>query len=237
MSYQATESQYRFGPHTVALFGHQPSILDNKERSINQAISLSALPDQIAQVIVASTASEHHHKEVIEASYGKITYADGVILRQPSTAAIIQTADCPAVVLYNEKNGAVGLIHAGRPAVTPTIEKSSVIEYALAALCDDQNRDYIHTLVLGNICGDCFVHDYPNAQHLVEPFDVYPKEVFKDRSKGALDLHQVIVHQLTEEGVKEDTIRHEGDCTLEHDHLSSHRRGDNTRNTIILVSG
>ena len=89
--------------------------------------------------------------------------------------------------------------------------------------------------MIGNICGACFKHDQPEAKPLIEPFLKYPPSVFANIEDGALDLYEVIKHELMHHGVPAENIAHAGTCTLETAWLSSHRRGDKDRNTVMLI--
>jgi copper oxidase (laccase) domain-containing protein len=222
----------------VHVYGQQPRIMDNPQVSYNQAVHLGADPAKITQLIVASDDSKPGHKGVYPPRYGDILHADGTVLSEAGSAAVIQAADCPVIVMIDGASGRIAFAHAGRPALSPTAHCASctVTENMLHALFG-RERDcrQLEVLVTGNICGPCFKHDRAEARPLIEPFLRYPDAVFADRTLGALDLFALIKHQLIFAGVPEVQIRHAGPCSLETPLLSSHRRGDNTRNTFIVV--
>lgn len=229
---------YHIGDIAIHVFGQQTRIMDNPQISFDQAVSLGAHPDKITQVIVASDASKPGHKLVCPARAGDLMYCDGAVASDAGSAVIMQSADCAIVVAHDRTSGKVALAHAGRPALSPSEHCASctVIETLLHALVGhDGDRSQIDILVTGNICGRCFKHDKAEARKLIEPFLRYPEHVFVDRKTGALDLFELIKHNLVFAGVPESQIRHEGPCTLETLALSSHRRGDNTRTTFVVV--
>jgi copper oxidase (laccase) domain-containing protein len=175
---------------------------------------------------------------VYPARYGEITYADGAMISDIGSAIILQAADCAVLALSDITSGKVVAAHAGRPALSPEGHcfSCNVTGNALHTLLGHEgDRSAVVALVTGNICGPCFKHDRDDARKLVEHFLRYPVDVFADRATRALDLFKVIKHQLMHEGVLEEHIRHEGPCTLETPALSSHRRGDKTRNTFVIV--
>lgn len=228
---------YSLGPNLVAVYGQQVRLKENPTISYEQALGLGAHRGQVAQLIVAADASVAGHKLVVHDQYDQVSRADGVCISQPHAAGVIQTADCAALVLYDAASGRTVLAHAGRPALSPSGHCASctIVTNALHALVGNGSTNMVSALVTGNICGACFRHDHESARPLIAPFLRYPNIVFTDRERGGLDLFQVIRHELLHSGVPDENIRYEGVCTLEHEHLSSHRRGDQTRNTIIVV--
>lgn len=231
------DHSYSLGPNQVAIYGQQVRLKENPTVSYEQALELGAHRGRVAQLIVAADATVRGHKLIVRDVYNEPSMADGVLISQPNAAGIIQTADCAALVLYDGTSGRTVLAHAGRPALSPSGHCASctVVNNALHALVGNGPKDQVSALVTGNICGSCFRHDHESARPLIAPFLRYPDVVFADRERGGLDLYQVIRHELVHHGVPVENIRHESVCTLEHDHLSSHRRGDKTRNTIIVV--
>lgn len=230
--------KYCLGSVAVHIYGQQPRILDNPQESFSQALEAGADADKIAQVIVASDNSKPGHKLVCPARYGDLMYVDGAVLSESGSTAILQAADCAILILRDRQSGAVAVAHAGRPALSPSGHCTSctVTTNAVHALIgSDGDASQLEALVVGNICGPCFKHDRDDAQKHIEPFLRYPVNVFANRIEGALDLYALIKHHLMHSGIPEAQIRHEGPCTLETPRLSSHRRGDNTRNTFIVV--
>ena len=232
------KSNWSFGSGSLSIIGRQPRIIDKPAQAEGHARLYGADPEKIALLIVASAAGTDGHKDFVHDTYSTIKFADGVVLNQPGGAGVIQTADCAALALYDGATGRMVLAHAGRPALTPDAHcPTCTITYnALCHLTGSMgDRSQVEALVVGNICGPCFKHDQPEAKHLVEPFMKYPPHVFFDIEEGALDLYEVIKHELVHYGVPVANIGHVGSCTFETDSLSSHRRGDTDRNTVVLV--
>ena len=238
MARYSTQS-YPIGSSEVTIYANQSRLNTDVKTSRLQAIALGANPEHIAQLITASCADDLGHKTIVHDVYEKISHADGIFLSKTNAAGVIQTADCPALILYNADSDDVVLAHAGRPALSPSDHCTSctVVGNAVHALIGhDGNPSQVFALVVGNICGPCFKHDHEGAKHLIEPFLKLPETIFADRALGALDLYEVIKHQLIYHKIPAGNIRHEGPCTLETPELASYRR-DKTplRNTIIVV--
>lgn len=230
---------YQLGCFDLYVFGQQVSLVTDPTPSYELALSLGAKRGKIAQIITASGQRDEGHKQVYPANYATILGADGIILREVGSAGIIMTADCAVGLLVDEESGDGALVHMGRPALDPTLNACdhcayTVVDNALALLRNNRTPTAVRALITGNICGNCFTHEEPGAEHFVKYFRKMP-EVFANEETGALDLYKVIVHELTHHGVSEKRIIHQGPCTLETSKLSSHRRGDKTRNAFIAI--
>lgn len=218
----------------VHIIGEQPRIIDNPQLSYEQALSFGAARGKIAQLIVASDGSKTGHKSVYPARYEEPTFWDGAVASAARSAIVMQTADCPAIILTNKISGDVALVHAGRPALDgPCTVVNNALHAVLGGYTGAEN---VEALVVGNICGHCFKHDREEAKPLIEYFLRLPEIVFADKETGGLDLYEVIRHNLTHLGVPAENINQAGPCTFETKGLSSYRREKTPlRNTIILV--
>lgn len=230
---------YQLGPFDFHVFGHQPHLSDDNGDSYQKAITLGATPGMVAQIVTASGPAELGHKQVYPANYHNILQADGIVLSDIGSAAIIRTADCAATLLYDALSGNGALVHMGRPALNPTLNECTqcgytVIDNTLPLLTERGPTTSVHAVVTGNICGSCFTHEHPGAEKHTEYFKRLPG-VFTDESVGALDLFEVIRYGLMHYDVPEANIEHVGPCTLETPELASDRRGDSTRNVFIAI--
>jgi copper oxidase (laccase) domain-containing protein len=235
----STPYKYQIGNATVYLIGQQTSFKEtgNFLESRNQAIEAGANQDKICQVVTAASRSDEGYQKIYEADYSNILYGDGVILSEPKSAGIIQTADCPSVIIFGQDSKNVALVHAGRPALTPAgIANRNIIDLALEKFLETDNANSLKVLVVGGICGQCFKHEQLSGQALVKPFHKFGDDIFVDKKLGSLDLFALIRLQLLQAGVPHQNITKAGPCSFETETLSSYRR-DKTldRNTIIVV--
>jgi copper oxidase (laccase) domain-containing protein len=237
-SISGIKHSWSFGSGSLSIIGKQPRLLDAPAQAIGHAELFRADSKKVALLVVASHKDAEGHKSIVHDTYSEISRADGVVISQVGGAGIIQTADCAALALHDKITGKMLLAHAGRPALTPDEHcLSCTITYQALCHLVGSTGDFsqVEALVVGNICGPCFKHDRPEAKPLIEPFMKYPSQVFADHKTGALDLYEVIKHELTHYGVPAEQIRHFGPCTYETSWLSSHRRGNEDRNTVILA--
>jgi len=231
MSYQ---EKHNTSLGTVYLIGEQSRISADPRQSYEHALTYGANRGEIAQLIVAGDHTMEGHKCVYGAKFDSPRAWDGAVVSSPRAAVVIQTADCPSLILTHKKTGRAALVHAGRPALTGTC---NVINNAVHAVLQGyEGAADLEALVVGAICGSCFKHDREEAKPLIEYFHRLPDYVFADKETGALDLYEVIRHGLMYHGVKDENIRRAGPCTFETTGLSSYRR-DRTalRNTVIMV--
>lgn len=235
MSFHA---QYKLGKAMISIYVQQPRISEDPSVSYQQALALGGRRGAISQLIVASGEGVVGHKHVLPMP-GEVEYADGLILSEVGQAAVFQVADCGAIFAYDHGTGKVAAGHGGRPALTPPTEHRlctgcTIVSNLLSFLRSPDPRA-IEVLVTGNICGSCFVHEAASDEEkYLQWFRGIPGAVSKD-VLGKLDLYRVIHQHFIHAGVPTENIRHEGPCSLETPGLSSHRRGDKTRNTLIVV--
>jgi copper oxidase (laccase) domain-containing protein len=230
-----------FGPVKVALFGRMRRMIeDDGMAAANLAVGLGASPSKICRIIVASDENAPGFQQIKGPDYQEFVYAEGSILRSSHEAIVLQSGDCPIVLL--RKDDRVIAFHAGRPALTPFCKVKSascdytVVENALSFLCGKTPRENVEALVLGNICGQCFKHESDEAVEKASWFLPLGEQVFGDTETLSLDLFEVIKLRLRHEGVLDENIHHLGPCTFETAGLTSYRRGDrDTRNTIVVV--
>ena len=167
--------------------------------------------------------------------------AEGVLLTEKGSAAILRTADCPSLVLYNRVSHKEVITHAGRPALTPKRGEEgkleNIVTYAYEAITNTSKDSDITACITGSICGKCFLHDDENGKKLALPFITHFGNEIMTKNQG-LDLPLVIMNQLSKLGIDKDKIYHDGLCTYTNDDLHSYRRGKESkedRNTIILI--
>ncbi len=168
---------------------------------------------------------------------GKAVPCEGACINHKS-ALIIQTADCPVVIIRNMDTELVVETHAGRPALTPIRMPngalSNVITTAYMKVLGNSTPQRLQAHITAHICGECFLHDHPGAEEFIRPFDQFGETVFTDRKRGALDVGAVIRQQLKTFGLLRENISEDVTCTKESDWLASHRNGHTTRNIIVV---
>ncbi len=236
---KTTEAIYVLGHidlFTIALFGKDtgdPKTLAIREGATRDKVCLidcSKNPDtQISTRAVFDSGQPYDMR------------AEGVILTEKGSAAVLRTADCPSLALYDKANHLAVFTHAGRPALTPRVNKNgkleNIVTIAYEAIVNQSNNPDIIACITGSICGKCFLHDDENGKKLAAPFiEHFGNEIITENQ--GLNLPLVIMNQLTQLGIDKSKISHDGLCTYTNDDLYSHRQGRESkedRNITILV--
>ncbi len=137
-------------------------------------------------------------------------FLDGLITREKNFNLILAVADCIALVLYDEANEVLAMVHVGsKNLAIGTVDK------AIQAI--KINNSKIHAATSPFIKKCCY------------RFETIPKhlEALKDyfiEKDGAyfLDTESALQNQLIESGVKEENIEISRLCSM-HDNFPSHR--------------
>lgn len=221
------------------ILGHQQRLATNSISAIGAAVEMGANPHKICILHVPSGPQDPGFKLIQVAEYKYPVTAEGVILMDPYSAAILQTADCPTIILIDDRTGKMVITHAGRAALTPTKPECGDCTIVTTALVQLGAADLkkVRAHVIGDICGKCFLHDTDTGRPLVEPFRKLGEKVFQDWDRGGVSLFAVIKHRLMHAGVLSKHITHSADCTYEKSQYASHRRDKNRddRNHVIVV--
>lgn len=227
------------GAVTIALYG-QDRLLDYRLLALEHG----ALGARVCLIKAPSDVSGLGFQTITEPVFGPPAdrdpdvYAEGVILTGRRTAAVLPTADCPVLVLYESTQKRLLMTHAGRPAMTPEPGEKikNIVTIAYDKIVKNCIHPDVHAYITGAICGYCFIHNQLDAEELIKPFDKFGEIAFTDRSRGALDLVAVITYQLMQMGVPSENIQNDGLCTFESDWLISYRQDRGVkRNAVVAV--
>lgn len=138
---------------------------------------------------------------------------------------ISNTADCPTIILADDLNNAIAIIHSGRRGTQKNICRKTITTMRLDKTIGLKN---IRAFVWGGICGNCYT---ANEEIRV----AFPSQVKENR----LDLKKIIIGQLKAAGIK--TIITTDACsycsTLAGKPLfHSHRRENNGLRNCVFVA-
>ena len=159
---------------------------------------------------------------------------DALITNNPGTALVVFTADCTPILLWDEKTGAVGAVHAGWRGTAQNIAGKTVAAMCSQLGCQVQN---IHAAIGPNIGPCCFQTDAEVPQALLAAFG--PETAALIRQTGEKfypDLKKINALALQKAGVRQIDIS--TDCTVcQPDRFWSHRvhgPGRGSQGAIIL---
>ena len=162
-------------------------------------------------------------------------HADGAIYHSDEPAAFMfQTADCPFLIVQDDVTGKVAMGHCGKYAMKACVTGHPCGDMVSTILSHfrDTDRVNLSAYITAGICGQCYKHEQDVSQ--VESF-YGAIDHGEDRSQGELNLIRRIKHGLRHEGVLEVNIEIDGRCTRDTPELSSYRRGDPHRSSIVVL--
>ncbi|MCA9360654.1 laccase domain-containing protein [Candidatus Kaiserbacteria bacterium] len=225
--------------YTVALYG--PS----KERVRSIPVKHGANKNKICLLKAASNETHRGFTEMSAPKFGNWfsndfdLFADGTTLTESRSSVVVQTAGCNLLSLYERTTHSLSVSHVGRPALTPRNKIGepiiNMVTKAYQQLVFGVKNPEVEAYITGGVCSKHFLHDRPEAKHLIEPFDQFGELAFTDRETGALDIQRIIIYQLLELGVKEYKIETDGLCTKEEPWLTNYRDDTVSRNVVVFV--
>lgn len=171
------------------------------------------------RVITAHLIQRDNIKLVSNKDAGKIiANTDSLITNQKRIFLAITTADCLPIFIFDSKKEAVALIHAGWRSLTLGI---------LGKTIKQMRKNF------GSIPGDLIIGIGPGIgichfevkEDVVSKLKQYRKAIQERNGKIFIDLKQIAFKQLVKEGVKQESIEINSDCTYhEEEKYFSYRR-------------
>lgn len=137
---------------------------------------------------------------------------DGYITNSKNISIMVVTADCNAIILYDKKNNAVGVVHSGWKGTTKKIYLKAIDmmkeEYGT------QEEDLI-VCVSPSILQCCFSSEDEKFKKIFT--DIWEDEenyiYYENEKRFHIDLSYVITKDLLEKGVDKDNIHFSEICT------------------------
>lgn len=156
--------------------------------------------------------------------------ADGLTTNTTNLPLFVRTADCLSVFIYDPKQQAISLVHAGWRSTA-----AGIVTQALKVMQKKWGSHPEDLLVeFGPAIRDC-------CYQVSEEFKTYGFTSFIQKPDGLyFDLPQENVNQLLKGGVKEENINNKAPCTCCDATLHSYRRdGDQAgrMNAVMMLRG
>jgi YfiH family protein len=204
-------------------------------------IGNTVIPKQ-STIIAEQTHSKHVHLCTTADmgagfdSHSQILDCDAMISNTPNQFLLIRTADCTPVLLYDNRNSAVGAIHSGREGTRKNIVLQTILAmHSAFGTLPSELKVWVGA-------GICHQH-YPVNDEIWQEFKQTLNQSDIDVSKEfypRLDIRKTINQQLYKAGVLPSNITNIDICTYESsDYFSFRRDGTNNRqiNIIGLIDG
>lgn len=161
---------------------------------------------------------------------------DGLISNTPGLALVVFTADCTPILLWDEKTGAVGAVHAGWRGTAARIAEKAVQAMAAAFGSRPEN---IHAAIGPNIGKCCFETDRDVPEAMLAALGAEAEPFIRPAgNKYYVDLKGINARILQEAGVSQVEIS--ALCThCEEALFWSHRRTGSLRGSqgAVIVAG
>ena len=147
--------------------------------------------------------------------------ADAMITSLSSVCAVIRTADCVPVFVYDKENHIVGSAHSGWRGTAKNISGKMV--QLMCTKYGSLPRD-LYAYILPSIGPESYQVQEDVARY-------FPDDVIERDTGLYLNLWQTITRSLMAENISAENIFNTGECTLIGDEtFFSHRAGDKGRN-------
>ena len=207
----------------------------------NYRILASALDFDVSDLVLTHQVHSDIVRTVTKADHLGFDHhlypeCDALITNTPGTALVIFTADCTPILLWDEKTGAVGAIHAGWRGTAANIAGKTVEKMVAEFGCDPAN---ILAAIGPNIGACCFEVGGEVPEAMGAAFGPAVEEwIFPKGEKFHMDLKQVNALALKNAGVTQIDISTQ--CTMcQHHRFWSHRVHGASRGSqgAIIVCG
>ena len=192
---------------TLNLQHHRGDAPENVER--NHAILAEAMGYDLQNLVLTHQIHSHIIRVVTKADamgldHHRYPECDALITADPGTALAAFSADCTPILLWDEKTGAVGAIHAGWRGTAQNIAGKTVRKMAAELGSDPQN---IHAAIGPNIGFCCFEAGPEVAEAMLDTFGSEANAFIRPvGEKFYLDLKQINALALRSAGVTHITI-------------------------------
>lgn len=153
-----------------------------------------------------------------------ISGVDGLVTDERNVYLFGTFADCLPVFFYDQKLGVIGLAHAGWRGVV-----ANIVGKMIDAMIREYGSDPLDVLAyIGPSINKCCFEIGDDIVDQFRTFDVGEGElIIKDDGGKFVDLHKIVINQLTSVGVGEKNIGKSDECTccLQQKYSSYRREG------------
>ncbi len=160
---------------------------------------------------------------------------DSLITSLPEILLMIRVADCVPLILFDNENGVLAVVHAGWKGTLGSIAAKTV--YAMANKFKTVPEDIIAGI--GPSVGKCcFEVSRVLMESFIRAFPYAEKIIKEEASRFYIDLKEANKYQLLSAGLKNSNIENSGLCTCcNSDIFFSHRREKGKAGRFALVAG
>lgn len=183
-------------------------------------------------IVTARLIQHNDVKLVSKKDAGKIIAStDSLITNDKRVFLAITTADCLSIFIYDPIKEAVALVHAGWRGLD-----LGIIDKTIRQLIKDFGSK-AEDMIAGIGPGIGLCH-FEVKEDVASKFRQYPEAMQERNGKIFIDLKQIAFRQLLEEGIKQENIEVNPDCTYHEEEKHFSFRRDKTlplkANLVVL---
>jgi YfiH family protein len=209
---------------------HAPEGVNRKKILKNRALLAEELGRTADQWIYADqvhgnrsfvAGPEHRGLGALDSTTA-IPATDAIILGHPGLQAMIFTADCLPVILFDTENKYAALIHAGWRGIA-----GGIVPQVLERMCSELHSHVENIRVVAGPAVDscCYQIDSPVYDALTRSYPETLNAFKKDgKTHWRLSLEKAVFHQLIAKGIKETQMEGSNLCSCCQTDLYSWRR-------------
>lgn len=184
------------------------------------------------------TSNLQIHSDIVnlinEDNIGQKIDGDALITNLSKVPLLVFTADCVPIGIVDDKNKAIGVVHAGWRGTFDKIAKKTIDKMSQNFNTNPQDL----TCIIGPSIGPCC---YEVSKELIEKFNIILTNcnekfyIIKD-NKYYLDLWKINEYILQSSGVKKENIINLNLCTsCNSDNFHSYRKHNQTQHRIGMI--
>lgn len=217
------------GPEAAASVGRRRQICDH----LGLAFEALTCAEQVhgSELAVVDDRSAGAGRDGRETA---VPGVDGLLTDRPGVGLMLLSADCPLVVVFDDRRGAVGVAHASWKGTVGQISRRLVSRMIEAFGCDPAD---MHAGVGPSAGPESYVvGDEVRERAAASPAN--HERYFRDKPGGmTFDLWSANRDQLIESGLRSDRVEVAGICTLADERFFSYRReGPETGRFALVVA-
>lgn len=171
------------------------------------------------------------HVVIINDNYQNKTSADAMITNKKNIPLVIKTADCIPILLYDEENRVVALVHSGWKGTLNSIASKTAIKMINEFHSKPHNiKTYLYPSIR-----KCHFEVESDVYNLFkEKIANIDKYTTKNKNKYYIDLHQIIIDSLSTLNINK--IIDSNICTYcHHDKFHSYRYNHTDKRNYLVV--
>jgi polyphenol oxidase len=150
----------------------------------------------------------------------KIPNVDALVTNEKNIVLLAQSADCPLIILYNQKKNILAVVHSGWKGTQKNIISKVLLYMSNNLFCDHSFTKVVFSPFAKNCC-------YSVGKEFLNIFSDYSSAFSFIKDVLYFDLGYVLLQQLKSNNIKQKNILFSEVCTICNDSYFSYRKEKN----------